>query len=60
MAAKDAPVDLKRQADAGIQVIQLDAAEAKRMLALSQESGWAGVLATSPQHGAKLRQLMAP
>jgi TRAP-type transport system periplasmic protein len=60
MAAKDAPVDLKRQADAGIQVIKLDAAEAKRMLTLSQESGWAGVLATSPQHGAKLRQLMAP
>ena len=60
MAAKDAPVDLKRQADAGIQVIKLDAAEAKRMVTLSQESGWAGVLATSPQHGAKLRQLMAP
>jgi TRAP-type C4-dicarboxylate transport system substrate-binding protein len=60
MAAKDAPVDIKRQADAGIQVIKLDAAEAKRMVTLSQESGWAGVLATSPQHGAKLRQLMAP
>jgi TRAP-type transport system periplasmic protein len=60
MAAKDGPADMKRQADAGIQVIKLDAAEAKRMLALSQEAGWAGILATSPQHGAKLRQLMAP
>ncbi len=60
MAAKDGPADLKRQADAGIQVIKIDTWEAKRMIALSQEAGWAGVLATSPQHGAKLRQLMAP
>ena len=52
--------ETKRQADAGIQVIKLDPAEARRMLALSQEAGWAGILATSPQHGAKLRQLMAP
>jgi hypothetical protein len=29
-------------------------------LALSQEAGWAGILATSPQHGAQLRKLMAP
>ena len=60
MASKDAPADIKRQAEAGIQVIKLPDAEAKRMLALAQESGWAGILATSPQHGAQLKMLMAP
>ncbi len=60
MATKDAPADIKRQAEAGIQVIKLPDAEAKRMLALAQESGWAGILATSPQHGAQLKMLMAP
>ena len=60
MAAKDGPADIKRQADAGIQVIKLSDDEAKRMLALAQESGWAGVIASSPQHGPRLRQLMAP
>jgi TRAP-type C4-dicarboxylate transport system substrate-binding protein len=58
MASKDGPADVKRQADAGIQVIKLPDAEAKRMLQLSQEAGWAGILATSPQHGARLRELM--
>ena len=60
MAAKDAPADIKRQAEAGIEVIKLPDAEAKRMLALAQEAGWAGVIAASPQHGPKLRELMAP
>jgi TRAP-type C4-dicarboxylate transport system substrate-binding protein len=60
MAGKDAPAELKRQADAGIQVIKLADAEAKKLLALSQEAGWAGILATSSQHGAELRKRMAP
>lgn len=60
MAAKDAPADIKRQADAGIQVIKLPDAEAKKLLTLSMEAGWDGVIKTSPQHGAQLRKLMAP
>jgi len=60
MATKDGPADIKRQADAGIQTIKLPDAEAKRMLTLALESGWAGVLANSPQHGAELRKRMAP
>jgi TRAP-type transport system periplasmic protein len=60
MGTKDGPADAKRQADAGIQVIKLPDAEAKRMLALSQEAGWAGILKTSPQHGAELKKRMAP
>ncbi len=58
MAGKDAAIDIKRQADAGIQVIQLSDAESKRMLDLAHESGWAQVAAGSPQHAAKLRELM--
>lgn len=58
MAAKDAPIDIKRQADAGIQVIKLSDAEAKRMLQIAHDAGWAQVAAGSPQHAAKLRELM--
>lgn len=60
MAAKDAPADIKRQADAGIQVIKLPDAEAKKLLTMSMEAGWDGILKTSPQHGAQLRKMMAP
>ena len=60
MASKDAPADIKRQADAGIQVIKLPDAEAKKLLTLSMEAGWDGVIKTSPQHGAQLRKMMAP
>lgn len=60
MKDEQAPAEIKRQADAGIQVIKLPDAEAKRFLDLSLEAGWAGVIATSPTHGPRLRQLMAP
>ena len=39
---------------------KLPEAEAKKLLDLSLEAGWAGVIATSPTHGPRLRQLMAP
>jgi len=58
MATKDAPADIKRQADAGIQVIRLPDAEAKKLVQLSQDAGWAGVIAASPQHGPRLREMM--
>ena len=60
MAGKDVQTDLKRQADAGIQVIKLPDAEAQKLLKLSMDAGWEGIMKTSPQHGARLRQLMAP
>ncbi|MFM7568336.1 MAG: TRAP transporter substrate-binding protein DctP [Betaproteobacteria bacterium] len=60
MSTKGAPAEIKRQADSGIEVIRLPEAEAKKFLQLSLDAGWAGVIATSPQHGPKLRQLMAP
>jgi TRAP-type transport system periplasmic protein len=58
MATKDAAADIKRQAEAGIQVIKLSDAEAKRMLQVAHESGWAGVAAAAPTHAARLRELM--
>ncbi len=60
MVTKDAPADLKRQADAGIQVIKLPEAEAQKLLKLSMEAGWDGIMKTSPQHGAELKRRMAP
>ena len=57
-AAKDAPADMKRQQEAGIQTITLPEAEAKKFMQLSQEAGWAAVISASPQHGPKLRELM--
>jgi len=60
MAGKDAAADIKRQAEAGIQTIKLPEAEARKLQALSLEAGWAGVIAASPTHGPRLRQLMAP
>ena len=60
MAGKDAAADIKRQAEVGIQTIKLPEAEARKLQALSLEAGWAGVIAASPTHGPRLRQLMAP
>ena len=60
MPLNQAPAEIKRQADAGIEVIRLPEAEAKKLLQMSLDAGWAGIIATSPQHGPKLRQLMAP
>jgi len=60
MASKDAPADIKRQQEAGIQVIKLSDDEAKRFQQLSLDAGWAGIVATAPTHAAKLRELMAP
>lgn len=60
MVTKDAPADLKRQADAGIQVIKLPEAEAQKLLKLSMDAGWDGIMKTSPQHGAELKRRMAP
>jgi TRAP-type transport system periplasmic protein len=57
-ATVDAPAEIKRQADAGIQVIKLRDAEAKRFLEIAAEAGWAQVAAGAPQHATRLRELM--
>jgi TRAP-type C4-dicarboxylate transport system substrate-binding protein len=58
MATKDGPADAKKQADAGIQVIKLPDAEAQKLLKTANEAGWAAVATASPQHAAKLKELM--
>jgi TRAP-type C4-dicarboxylate transport system substrate-binding protein len=51
--------EAKRQADFGIQVIQLDPATAKTYVANAYEHGWAGILKVSPEHGPQLRKLFS-
>ena len=60
ISAKDAAVDMKKQQDAGIQVIRLDAAQSKAYLAAAYGSAWDGLVKTSPVNGPKLRATMEP
>jgi TRAP-type C4-dicarboxylate transport system substrate-binding protein len=60
ISAKDAAADMKRQQDAGIQVIRLDPAQSKAYLTAAYGAAWDGLVKTSPTHGAKLRQTMEP
>jgi len=57
-SVKDVERDLKRQAEAGIQPITFSEADTQAFLQESLDKGWDGVLKASPQHGAKLRELM--
>jgi TRAP-type C4-dicarboxylate transport system substrate-binding protein len=51
--------EIKRQAQAGIQVIRFEGAQARQYLDRAYETGWAGVLKASPEHGPKLRELFS-
>ena len=57
---KDAPAELKRQQEAGIQPIQLDETQARAFTKAANDAAWAALEAASPAHGAKLREMMAP
>ena len=58
--SKDAPAELKRQQEAGIQPIQLDETQARAFTKAANDAAWAALEAASPAHGAKLREMMAP
>ncbi|MEI7968063.1 MAG: TRAP transporter substrate-binding protein DctP [Betaproteobacteria bacterium] len=60
MASKDAPAELKRQQEAGIQIIRLDETQSRLFLRAANESAWNAIVAASPVHGPKLREMMAP
>jgi len=60
MASKDAPAEIKRQQAANIEVIKLDEAQARILLKTAYDAAWSGVVASSPVHGQKLREMMAP
>ncbi len=53
-------VDLKRQDEAGIKSITFSEEDTAAYLKLSQDAGWDGIIAASPDHGPKLRAMMAP
>lgn len=48
----------KRQAAVGIKAIELPPAEAKKWTETAKEAGWAAVMKVSPEHGAKLKELL--
>jgi len=49
--------EVKRQAAAGIKAISFDAATSKAYVAQAYETGWAGVIKASPQHGPAMQKL---
>jgi len=51
--------ETRRQAQTGIQAIRLNDADAKRFLDTAYETGWAGIIKQSPEHGPKLRELLS-
>jgi TRAP-type C4-dicarboxylate transport system substrate-binding protein len=51
--------ETKRQAQAGIQTIRFEGADARQYVARAYEAGWAGIVKASPEHGPKLRELFS-
>lgn len=60
MVDKDGPADVKRQQEAGIEVIKLAPAQAAILTKTAYDAGWDGIVKASPTHGPKLREMMAP
>jgi len=60
MATKDAPAEIKKQQDAGIQVIKLDPVQSKLLVKTANDAAWDAVVKASPAHGQKLRDMLAP
>jgi TRAP-type C4-dicarboxylate transport system substrate-binding protein len=52
--------EIKRQAQAGIQTIRFEGAQARQYVDRAYEAAWAGVIKGSPEHGPKLRDLFSP
>jgi TRAP-type transport system periplasmic protein len=55
--AKHTEEEVKRQAAAGIQTISFKGPQAKEFVDKAYETGWAGIIKASPQHGARMREL---
>jgi TRAP-type C4-dicarboxylate transport system substrate-binding protein len=49
--------EIRRQAAAGIKAISFDAAATKQYLKTAYDTGWAGVIRLSPQHGPEMQRL---
>jgi TRAP-type transport system periplasmic protein len=59
-AREDSVAEIKRQQDAGIQVVKLPEAEARTFVKNANDAAWDGIVKASPTHGPKLRSMMAP
>ena len=57
--AKENAADTAKQKAAGIQTIEFKGADGTAFLAKAYESGWAGVIKQSSEHGPKLREFFA-
>ena len=55
---KENDSERKRQEAAGIKTIQLPPAEAKKWSDTAKDAGWAAVAKVSPEHAAKLKELL--
>ena len=55
---KENDAERKRQEAAGIKAIQLPPAEAKKWSDTAKDAGWAAVAKVSPEHAAKLKELL--
>ena len=57
--ARENAADTEKQKGAGIQVIEFKGADGDAFRAKAYETGWAGIIAKSPEHGSKLRELFS-
>src|SRR5882757_96130 len=57
--AEENAKDTKRQAEAGIQTINFDAAAAAAYRTKAYQAGWEGIIKQSPEHGPKIRDFFA-
>ena len=57
--AKENAKDIARQKSAGIQVIEFKGADGTAFRTKAYETGWAGVIKQSPEHGPKIRGFFA-
>jgi TRAP-type transport system periplasmic protein len=55
--AKFTEDEVKKQSAAGIQTIRFQGTQAKEFVEKAYETGWAGIIKSSPQHGPKMREL---
>lgn len=57
--AADIQKETKRQEDAGIRAITMGGAEAVEFRKIAYQAGWNGIIAQSPVHGPKLKELFS-
>jgi TRAP-type C4-dicarboxylate transport system substrate-binding protein len=55
--AKFTDEEVKRQASVGIQTIRFEGSQAREFIDKAYETGWAGIIKASPQHGPRMKEL---